>query len=198
MTARPRNNITRLPQSVRYLICELLDNGATYDSVRNHPEVAAACAERDLTLHGSSFGAYRESAEFDEYRRAVRKYGEDIERRRMAAYLVDSEGGADAIANAATFELLRIVMEKLEGDGELGPKELSSISGALASYNRNRIAAEKEDAKREYAAKEAEYQTRIAELSARVTELTVSLTGQNTKGISEETMRQVEEKIGLL
>ena len=40
MNARQRNNITRLPQPVRYLICQLLDDGATYDEIRDTPEVA--------------------------------------------------------------------------------------------------------------------------------------------------------------
>lgn len=195
MTARQRNNISRLPQPVRYLICEMLDGGATYDDIRSAPEVAEACAERNLSLHSTTFIAYRESAEYDEYRRAVRRYSEDIERRRMAAYLVDSEGGADAIANAATFELLKLVMDKLESGGDLEAKELSSISGALASYQRNRISQGREDARREYAAKEAEYQAKIAELSAKVAELTGA---GRTGGLSEDALREIEERAGLL
>lgn len=186
MTARQRNNITRLPQPVRFLICGLLDDGVTYEVIRSHPEVVKACAERKLALHNGSFGAYRASAEFDEYRKATRKYGEDIERRRMAAYLVGSEGGADAIANAATFELLRIVMNKVEAGGDLDPKELSSISGALAAYNRNRIVQDKEDSKREFAAKEAEYQAKIAELSAKITELAAKVGPANAAATIEE------------
>ncbi len=192
MTARPRNNICRLPQAVRFLICELLDDGATYDAIRNHPEVAKACTERNLALHSTTFIAYRESAEFDEYRRTVRRYGEDIERRRMAAFMISQEGGSDAIARAANFELLRLVLQKLEAGEELEAKELSSISSALAGYERNRIAAEKEDTKREYAAREAEYQAKILELNSKISELKEKLGPLAAEATIEEMDRFVK------
>ena len=193
MNARQRNNITRLPQPVRYLICQLLDDGATYDEIRDTPEVANAIAERNLALHSTTFIAYRQSAEYDEYKRAVRKYSDELERRRMAAYFVDSEQGSDAIATAASFELMKLVLEKLEDGEELSSKELASISSALAGYERNRIAAAREDAKRDYAAKEAEYQSKIAELSSKIAELS-----GGRSGLSEKTQEEIESKIGLL
>ncbi len=195
MAARQRNNISRLPQAVRLHICELLDDGATYDEIREDPEVAAELAKRGVALHSTTFLAYRESAEFDEYRRARRRFSEDIERRKMAAFFVDHEGGSDAVANAATFELLRIVFNKLENAEELEPKELASVSGALAAYQRNRISESKDDAKREFAQRESEYQAKIAELSARVAELAA---GGKSAGLTPETLKAIEEKIGLL
>ncbi len=165
MTARQRNNITRLPQPVRYLISELLDDSVTYDAIRSHPEVAKACAERKLTLHGSSFGTYREGVEHQEFLRSRRKYGEEISKIRARAMVVETLEGADSIARAADFELLRRALDKLDHAENLDPKEEASISRIVASYNRNRIAAEKENAKREYAAKEADYQAKIAELT---------------------------------
>ena len=67
---------------------------------------------------------------------------------------------------------MKLVLGKLEDGEELSSKELASISSALAGYERNRIAAAREDAKRDYAAKEAEYQAKIAELSATVQAIT--------------------------
>lgn len=173
MAARQRNNIARLPQAVRYRIAELLDDGATYDEIREDADVAAELAKRGLALHSTTFLAYRESAEFDEYRRSRRKFSEEIERRKMSAFLVEHEGGADAMANAATFELLRIVFKKLEDAEQLDPKELAAASGALAAYQRNRISETSNEAK----AREAMYQAQIAELRQKLAKYAIESGG---------------------
>ena len=197
--ARQRNNITRLPLAIRARIAELLDDGATYDEVRADELVAAALAAAgEVALHSSSFGAYRESKEYQEFCRTRRRFGDDIERRRMAAYVVGADKSADDLARIANYELLRIVLLKLENGEELEPKELRSVSGALAAYERNRISEAKEDARREAGEKESEYRSRIAELEARIGELTASASEGREKGISEETLKKIEEKIGLM
>lgn len=196
MTARQRNNIARLPQPARYRICELLDDGATYDAIRADPEVSAACTERGLTLHSTTFIAYRESGEYQEFLQARRRYGDEISKIRATAMVVDSLDGPNAIARKANFELLRIVMSKLEAGEDLEAKELSSISGALAAYERNRIAADKEDARRDFAAREAEYQAKIAELSAKIAGLTEGAVRGG--GLSDEALREIEERAGML
>jgi ribosomal protein L14E/L6E/L27E len=177
--SRQRNNISKLPQPVRWRICELLDDGATYTAIRNDDTVASACAERNLTLHNCSFLAFRGSQEFEEYKKAVRQYRDDLKYRSLTAFLVDQERGSDAIAKVANFELLRLALEKLES-GELEAKEISAISGAVAAYERNRISESKENAKRAAAEKEAEYQAKIAELSATITQMNERLTGTKT------------------
>lgn len=197
--SRQRNNITRLPLSVRARISELLDDGATYDEVRADAVVAEALAAAgDLSLHSSTFAAYRESVEYKEFCQARRRFGDDIERRRMAAYVVSADKSADDLARIANYELLRIVLAKLEAGEELEAKELRSVSGALAAYERNRISEAKEDARREADEKESEYRSRIAELESRIAEMTAAANDSGEKGLSEETLKRIEEKIGLL
>jgi len=197
--SRQRNNITRLPLSVRARISELLDDGATYDEVRADATVAEALsAAGELVLHSSTFAAYRESVEYKEFCQARRRFGDDIERRRMAAYVVSADKSADDLARIANYELLRIVLAKLEAGEELEAKELRSVSGALAAYERNRISEAKEDARREADEKESEYRSRIAELESRIAEMTAAANDSGEKGISEETLKRIEEKIGLL
>lgn len=197
--ARQRNNISRLPLSIRARIAELLDDGATYDEIRSDEVVSAALAEAGgLALHSSTFGAYRESAEYQEFCRARRRFGDEIERRRMAAYVVDSDKSADDLARIANYELLRIVLQKLEDGEALEPKELRSVSGALAAYERNRISEAKEDARREADERESQYRSRIADLESKIQELTAAANDGKEKGISEETLKKIEEKIGLL
>lgn len=169
---RQRNNISRLPLNIRARISELLDDGATYDEIRSDEVVSAALAEAGgLALHSSTFGAYRESAEYQEFCRSRRRFGDDIERRRMAAYVVGADRSADDLARVANYELLRIVLSKLEAGDTLEPKELQSVSSALAAYERNRIAEAREDARREADEKESEYRSRIADLERVVSRL---------------------------
>ncbi len=170
--ARQRNNITRLPLPVRRRISTLLDDGATYDEVREDADVVEALtAAGELTLHSSTFAAYRESLEYREFCRTRRQWGDDIERRSIAAYVVGADKSTDDLARVANYELLRIVLAKLETGEELEPKELQSVSSALAAYERNRISEAKEDARREAGEKESEYRSRIADLERAISRL---------------------------
>lgn len=194
--ARPRNNIVRLPTEIRMRICELIENGETYDAIREDAEVKAACDERELAIHNSSLGAYRSSPEFDEYVKMRKNWGEKLSRRRMAAVLVNSESGSDNIAKVANFELLNLVLEKLQSENELEPKELKAMSTALASFERNRISAAKDDSKAEFNRRESEYQAEIAKLSAKIAE--ISGVKELNKGLSPEALKKIEDAAGLL
>ena len=195
--ARPRNNITKFPTEIRMRICELLEDGRTYDEIRDDAEIKAACEDRKLAIHNSTLGACRTSVEFDEYRKMRRNWGEKLKRRRMAADLVHAEGGSDNIAKVASFELLNIVLEKLQSGEPLESKELSSISTALAAFERNRISAAKDDSKAEYSRLEAGYQAEIAKLSAKIMELS-GAKKDSSKGLSDAALKEIEEKAGLL
>ena len=166
--ARPRNNIMKLTAETRLHICGLLDDGATYDDIRDDELVAAECAEKELMLHNRSFLAYRNGTEFDEYRKRRREWSDDMQRNKIAATLVQSGDSSDDIARLASYKLLQHCLDKLDSGEDLTDKEMRAVSGAITGYNRNRIAEEKEDTKRELAEKEAEYQTKITELTATV------------------------------
>ena len=162
----------RLPVEARMVICQLLDDGATYDEIRNEPEIAAACADRGgLAIHNTTFLAYAGSPEFDEYKKRRRQWQDELDRSRIARMIVDQEQGSESIARIADYELLKICLNKLQTGEELEGKELASISRVVAGYNRNLISAKKEDTKREFAEKETGYQAKIAELSATIQQL---------------------------
>jgi hypothetical protein len=194
--ARPRNNITKFPTEIRMRICELIENGETYDEVRADAEVKAACDERGLAIFNSSLGAYLKSVEFDEYKKMRRNWGEKLSRRRMAAVLVNAESGSDNIAKVANFELLNIVLEKLQSAEPLEAKELGAMANTLASYNRNRISENKDDSKAEFNRRESEYQAEIAKLSAKIAE--ISGVKELNKGLSPEALQKIEDAAGLL
>lgn len=151
-------------------ICELLDDGAEYDEIRADELVAAECAGKELTIHNSTFLAYRNGIEFEEYCMRRREWSDSLQRNKIAATLVESSDGPDDIARLASYKLLQICLDKLGEGEELDGKELRAVSSAITGYNRNRIAADKEDAKRTFEAEKAEYQASIAELAALVAE----------------------------
>jgi len=170
--AKPRNNICKLPPEVRTVICEALDNGFTYDQIRNMPEVAAACGELNLALHNKSFLTYSQGDEYSEYRQHVRNYAAELERLKMAAFLVDQDDSCDTLAKVAMFDLLRLVQGKLaDPAAELDSKELASVSGALAAYERNRQAARKTKQELAFKAREAELEAQIKALETRIAKL---------------------------
>jgi hypothetical protein len=165
---RPRNNITKLAALTRLRICELLDDGAEYNDIRQDSVIAEECSEKGLTLHNRSFLAYRESEEFDEYRKRRREWQSPMRRNKIAAMFVESEDAPDDIARLANYKLLQICLDKLDSGEDLTEKEVRAISSAVSNYNRNRIAEEKEDGKRAAADREAVYQAEIAKLTATI------------------------------
>jgi hypothetical protein len=158
----------KLAPETRLRICELLDNGAEYDEVRKDDVVAAECVEKSLELHNTTFKAFLEGNEFDEYRKRRREWADDMQRNKIAAMFVESGDAPDDIARLANYKLLQVCLAKLNGGEDLTDKELRAISGAVTGYNRNRITEEKEDGKRAAAEKEAAYQAEIAKLTATV------------------------------
>jgi hypothetical protein len=173
--ARPRNNITKLPTEIRLRICELIEDGRTYDEIRADETVKTALEERELAIHNSSLGAYLKSPEFKEYQNVRRKWGIDLKRRNIARAFVEAESGSDNIAKIANFELLKIIIEKLQSGGDVDPKELRSFSAALAAYERNRISAAKDKTEKKLSDVEANYQTEIAGLKETIAKLTEKL-----------------------
>lgn len=191
--ARPRNNIMKLTVETRLRICELLDDGATYDDICDDELVAAECAEKELALHGTTFLAYGNGAEFDEYRARRREWSDDMQRNKIAATLVESGDAPDDIARLVNYKMLQSCLNKLNSGEDLTDKELRAVSGAITGYNRNRIAEEKEDTRREAAEKEAEYQTKIAELAAIVAEQTEKISKLSAKAGSASASAVIDE-----
>lgn len=191
---RARNNIAKLPLEARARISLLLDDGATYEEVRNNPEVVEACTVRGLVLHDTTFQAWIAGDEYKGYTESRRKYGREMERRKLAAYVVSQDSSSDDMARIAGYEMMRRVLSRLEDGAELNNGELRSLAATLEGYERNRIMAAKEDARREADAAVEKYRSRIAELEAKVLEL--SSTG--SKGsLTDEQVEAIKERLGV-
>lgn len=193
--SRQRNNISRLPADVRGRVSMLLDDGATYEEVRTDAEVARACAEKGLTLHDTTFQAWLSGDEHKGYVEARRKFGHEIERRKLAAFVVQNSGGADDMARIAMFEVLRRVIGRLEDGEPLEGRELRSLAASLEGYERNRLAAEARDAKREADREIEKYRSRVAELEAKVAELSGAKAGSGS--LSDEQIDEIRRRLGV-
>lgn len=151
-----RNNIARLPLEARLRIAQMLDDGASYDEIRADAEIRKLGA----ALHNSTFGAYRAGDEFREYRAARRRYGKEVERRKIGALMANGSG----LAKAANFELLRLLLERLENGDDLDEKALAALARGLAVAQKNEESksAERENTLR---AKIAELEEKLARLN---------------------------------
>lgn len=195
--ARARNNISRLPVGVRTRISQLLDDGATYAAVSADAEVAAACAERRLTLHDSTYQAWVKGAEHRGYCEERRKYAGEVERRKIAAYVVTQDQTSTDLVRIANYELLKRVLARLESGEELETRDVKGLTTALAAYDRNRIAEASAAAKRQADAEKAQYEARIAELEAKLAELTAAGGAKGASTLSDGQVAEIKARLGL-
>jgi len=71
MERRRRNNISRLPASVRERFCELIIDGVGYDGIKEDPAIKKECITRKIRIHNSSILAFKNSEEYEEIKRYV-------------------------------------------------------------------------------------------------------------------------------
>ena len=201
--AGPRNNYSRLPWQVRCRVLSLLYDGAEYDEIRRDPEVAAACSERNLTLHNATFLAVRKCEEYKEFGRKAMSYKAAQDADRIAAGVLNSSGAQSDLTDVARYELARAVREILDDDdGEPGSraKHLRTLSQTLLALN-NSAKDEQIAALRR---KLDEKDRSIADLKAKVSELENAIaagaaeTGAAQTGISPEKLAEVEGQIKML
>ena len=204
----PRSSFSFLPFEVRYRICCMLHDGATFAAIAAVPEIAKAYNSLGLKLTAPAVSRIKKSAEYREIvsRRSARQ---NAEYDRLTAAFCRENDSADTIAETAKVALLKALSDLLAAaerseDGSDPSDKISSlrhIAQSVATLSNqskdNRIAdlqkrlAEKET---QLEAAEAEWRAREAELLARIADLE----NNTANGMSAETLERVEEKIKLL
>ena len=203
--SRPRNNIALLCREARERVCELLDDGETYDVIRRDPVVEAECKRRNLLLHNASFGAYQSGAEYREFCRARSTQALDIASRKAAAAAIRVDDHEEDLGAVARFELMKLLLDRLSDGSELEIKELQAIASSINAANNQareltfqrkldakeaeilELGKQIETLKLEHAAEILKLQERIAELS-----------GSKRSGLSPEALEQAEKKLAML
>lgn len=199
----PRNNYSRLPWAIRCRILNLLWDGAEYDEIRRDPEVAAACAERDLTLHNATFLAVRKCEEYKEFGRKAMSFKAAQDADRIAAGVLNASGAQADLTDVARYEISRAVREILgDDDGEPGSraKHLRTLAQTLLALSNSAKDEKIADLRRKLDEKDRS----IADLKAKIAELENALaaataeTGAAQTGISREKLAEVEGQIKML
>ena len=211
-TNGPRSSFSFLPFEVRYRICCMLHDGATFAAIAAVPEIANAYKALGLKLTAPAVSRIKKSAEYREIvsRRSARQNAEYNDR--LTAAFCRENDSADTIAETAKVALLKALSDlsnllataKRSEDGSDPSDKISSLRhiaqsvAALSNQSKdNRIAdlqkrlAEKEE---QLEGAEAEWRAREAELLARIADLE----NNTANGMSAETLERVEEKIKLL
>ena len=201
--AGPRNNYSRLPWAVRCRILNLLWDGAEYDEIRSDPEVAAACKERNLTLHNATFLAVRKCEEYKEFGRKALSYKAAQDADRIAAGVLNTSGAQADLTDVARYEISRAVREILDDDdGEPGSraKHLRTLSQTLLALSNSAKDEQIANLRRKLDEKDrvvADLKAKIAELENALAAATAE-TGATQTGISREKLAEVEGQIKML
>ncbi len=201
----PRSSFSFLPFEVRYRICCMLHDGATFAAIAAVPEIAKAYNSLGLKLTAPAVSRIKKSAEYREIvsRRSARQNAEYNDR--LTAAFCRENDSADTIAETAKVALLKALSDLSDLSDMSDPSDkissLRQIAQSVAALSNqtkdNRIAdlqkrlAEKEE---QLEGAEAEWRAREAELLARIADLE----NNTANGMSAETLERVEEKIKLL
>lgn len=196
----PRSNFSLLEFPVRFKLIRLLHDGATCEAIAADPEIAAAYAARGLKLTRSALSRIKSCREYKEITAQRLKAAQSHEADRLAAAVLHEQQATHAIGEQAALELMTAIRSNI-GLAE-DTKEVERLVRCVAALTNpakdNQIAElkrklrEKDD---EIESKNAEIERLKAEHKAEIEQLKG---GAKNKGVSEETMREVEEKIGLL
>ena len=212
--ARPRNNITKQPWSIREIACRAMFDGAT--NVDIDAAVATACREHGvehLKVHGTTILAYRESDEYTRYADRRRQWNAEQAESRSLWAAISADGSAESAVQAARYLGLRDIVQQLQS-GDLSPTDTSRLATALSRMQSDIL----EDARAEWQAERTAIET---EHAMAISDYGVKLTNRDhvieqlrgilaehkidpdavksaEPGLSEETLRQMEEKAKLL
>jgi hypothetical protein len=204
--ARPRNNITKQPWSIREIACRAMFDGATNADIDK--AVATACREHGieyLKVHGTTILAYRKSDEYSRYADRRRQWNAEQAESRSLWAAISADGSAESAVQAARYLGLRDVVRQLQS-GDLSPTDTSRLATALGRMQADIL----EDARAEWQAErtaiEIEHEHELVARQgiidtkdATIAQLRAELAGgDKAKGLTPETIADLERRMKLL
>lgn len=202
----PRSKFSVLPHQARWRAYNLILDGATLRALLSDPELGNALNLAGITLNAPNLTRIKQSKEFAEFAKMRREHLMGRERDLMLTAIAQDTGTADSMSDQVKVKLLA-VLDELTDLPDLADedkvKAVRSLAQSLTQLSNtakdNRIAELKrklDEQHDRFEAAEKEWQAREAELLARIAELEGSR--QAAKGMTPETLKQVEEKIKLM
>ena len=206
----PRSSFSFLPFEIRYRVCCLLHDGATFAAIAADADIAKAYKALGLKLTAPAVSRIKKSAEYREItaKRSARQHAEFNDR--LTAAFCRENDSADTIAETAKVALLQALSDLSDllahhslGDGgsDVSDKisalrQITQSVAALSNQTKdNRIA----ELQKRLAEKETQFEAAEAEWRAREAELLALLESkEKSAGLTSDTLAEVEEKIRLL
>jgi predicted RNase H-like nuclease (RuvC/YqgF family) len=193
-----RSKISLLPHQVRWRIYNLMLDGATLKSLLADPEIDAALALAGFTLNDHNLSFARKSREFTDFVQMRRKYLERKYKDMMSAAIAKGAGALESMTEQTRCKLMENLSELADLSGlpdEERIKAVRSLTQSVASLSNPVKDSQIAELKRKLIELEKEneaLQAEIANLKA--------ATDQDPagRGLSENAIRQAEEKIKLL
>jgi len=139
----------------RQIVIAGLVDGRTYDEIR--ADLAAAGVAAAGLPHNSSFIAYRRSEEYQRQEQDLRNWQRRAEEKRQFWSAVLAGGGADGLANIATFEAIEELRAALGSAESAGEK--ARVAAVIGNLTRTVQAEADARAKRELATRAAKVET---------------------------------------
>lgn len=154
-----------------------------------------------LTLHNTTFAAVRNSDDYRNYESALMETDKRTGKFKWASEALKTTAGLHDIANVAQLSLLEQLRDLAESS-DADPSDLLRLTTAITKIKESAENDKLSDLKRKLREKDDEIESKNAEIERLKAEHKAEIEqlkgGAKNKGVSEETMREVEEKIGLL
>lgn len=203
----PRSNFSLLPFEVQYKIIGMLQDGATFAAIAADPEIAEAYRVRGLKLVAPAMTRLKQSEQYKSWTAQRIKERDSIQADRLTTAFLRENDSLDTIAEQTKVALLKVVQSCVDGTDD--PKEVERLVRSAVTLNNSTLARKLEAAERkieerdrQHEAAELEWKNREAELLAEIeqknTEIASLRNDGKSKGVSEKTITEIEQKIGLL
>ena len=193
-----RSKISLLPHQVRWRIYNLMLDGATLKSLLADPEIDAALALAGFTLNDHNLALARKSREFTDFVQMRRKYLERKYKDMMSAAIAQGAGALESMTEQTRCKLMENLSELADLSDlpdEERIKAVRSLSQSVASLSNPVKDSQIAELKRRLADLEKENEALQAEIANLKTATDQDPAG---RGLSENAIRQAEEKIKLL
>ena len=192
-----------LPLDARIRIYSLIQDGATLAALLADHEVAEALARTGSTLNGANLTRIRKSREYQTFAKQRREKMEALFCDRMETELIRDTDEVGTIADQSKVLLLKAMRDLANMSGLQDPEErikaLRSLAQSVATLNNDSLRKSLESERERRRQKEAEIEELKAEIAALKVENQELKTGRKLAGgLSEETLKAVEEKMKML
>lgn len=198
-----RSKVSMLPLDARIRIYSLIQDGATLAALLSDHEVSEALSRTGSTLNGANLTRIRKSREYQTFAKQRREKMEALFCDRMETELIRDTDEVGTIADQSKVLLLKAMRDLANMSGLEDPEErikaLRSLAQSVATLNNDSLRKSLESERERRRQREAEIEELKAEIAALKVENQELKTGRKLAGgLSEETLKAVEEKMKML